>query len=229
MSKHLPKNSKIDWIENNTPYSHQFDDAYFDKENGLEESRHVFLAGNGLPERFESGFHIAELGFGTGLNLLAALYSWRQTGQSGALRYTSFEAFPLCEASMRRAICQFAETRLLATEILEAWNHNSMTITMPHLSLQVIVGDARDTLPKWNGKADAWFLDGFAPRCNPELWEPDLLKSVAEHTVVGGTFATYSAAGSVRRSLADAGFSVERCVGHGRKKHMCRGKLEVQL
>ena len=74
----------------------------------------------------------------------------------------------------------------------------------------MVVGDARVALPAWDGTADAWFLDGFAPAKNPELWEPDLMAEVGRHTAPGGSFATYTAAGHVRRSLADAGFAVER-------------------
>jgi tRNA U34 5-methylaminomethyl-2-thiouridine-forming methyltransferase MnmC len=89
----------------------------------------------------------------------------------------------------------------------------------------VICGDARVTLPEWTGRADAWFLDGFSPAKNPELWSDELLKSVASHTAPGGTFATYTAAGHVRRALSDAGFHVERRPGFGRKRHMSAGVL----
>jgi len=87
--------AELEWKEGGTPVSRRFDDPYFSLENGLEETRHVFLAGNDLPARFAPGFHIAELGFGTGLNMLAALIAWRHSGQKGALRFTSFEAFPM--------------------------------------------------------------------------------------------------------------------------------------
>jgi tRNA U34 5-methylaminomethyl-2-thiouridine-forming methyltransferase MnmC len=87
------------------------------------------------------------------------------------------------------------------------------------------MGDARETLPQWQGRADAWFLDGFSPAKNPELWSPDLMAEVARHTKPGGTFATYTAAGFVRRGLQAAGFGVERRKGHGHKRHMTAGKL----
>jgi tRNA U34 5-methylaminomethyl-2-thiouridine-forming methyltransferase MnmC len=87
----------------------------------------------------------------------------------------------------------------------------------------MIVGDARETVPAWDGPAEAWFLDGFAPARNPELWEPALLAAVAARTVPGGTCATYSAAGAMRRALAAAGFAVERRPGYGRKRHMTQG------
>jgi tRNA U34 5-methylaminomethyl-2-thiouridine-forming methyltransferase MnmC len=86
---------------------------------------------------------------------------------------------------------------------------------LPGREVTVRLGDARETLPAWQGRADAWFLDGFAPAKNPELWEPDLMAEVARHTAPGGTFATYTAAGAVRRALAEAGFSVGRRAGFG--------------
>jgi tRNA U34 5-methylaminomethyl-2-thiouridine-forming methyltransferase MnmC len=93
------------------------------------------------------------------------------------------------------------------------------------MSVEVVEGDARDCLPLWQGKADAWYLDGFSPAKNPELWSPDLMEEVARHTAPGGTFATYTAAGFVRRGLRDAGFAVERLPGHGSKRHMTAGRL----
>ena len=98
-----------DWREGGVPVSPRFDDPYYSLENGLAETRHTFLAGNGLPDRFRDGFHVAELGFGTGLNLLATLHLWRQCGQAGQLRFTSFEAFPMAAADMVRAQGAFPE------------------------------------------------------------------------------------------------------------------------
>ena len=91
--------------------------------------------------------------------------------------------------------------------------------------IDVVIGDASDTLPSWPHKADAWFLDGFSPAKNPDLWEPDLMTEVARHTASQGSFATYTAAGHVRRALAVAGFTVTRAPGHGRKRHMTTGYL----
>ena len=92
--------------------------------------------------------------------------------------------------------------------------------TFGDVSLMVLEGDARATLPTWKGQADAFFLDGFAPSKNPEMWEPTLLAAVAEKLAPGGTLATYSAAGHVRRALAEAGLEVERRPGFGTKRHM---------
>jgi tRNA U34 5-methylaminomethyl-2-thiouridine-forming methyltransferase MnmC len=96
---------------------------------------------------------------------------------------------------------------------------------MEGLEAEVIVGDVRDTLPAWQGRADAWFLDGFSPAKNPEMWGEALMAEVAAHTGAQGSFATYTAAGHVRRALQAAGFQVERRAGFGHKRHMSVGRL----
>ena len=197
-----------------------FDDPYFSLEDGLAETRHVFLAGNGLPAGFHAGFHIAELGFGTGLNALAAWALWRDAGREGPLQFTSFEAFPMAPDAMARALSVYPELAELAAPMIAAFETGASEFAGEGLSLRVIQGDARETVPAWDDQADAWFLDGFSPAKNPELWEPALLAEVAGHTAPGGTLATYSAAGAVRRALSDAGLSVERIPGFGRKRHM---------
>lgn len=212
---------EIEW-RGDVPVSSRFGDPFFSLDDGLAETRHVFLAGNGLPERFRPGFHIAELGFGTGLNLLAVWALWRQSGVPGPLRYTSFEASPLSPDDMARALAAHA---VEGQEVLiEAWPKRRLCTES--LELTIVIGDARQTVPQWTGRADAWFLDGFSPAQNPELWDPALMQSVGRHTTKGGTFATYTAAGAVRRALAEAGFAVERQPGFGRKRHMSVGVLE---
>ena len=222
----MPENQPADIEWNNAvPVSTRFDDPYFSLDNGLAETRHVFLAGNDLPGRFADGFHIAELGFGTGLNMLCALQAWIESGQTTPLRFTSFEAFPMSVEDLSRALAAFPDLHDLARPLLAAWNKGAARIETPHLHARIILGDARETLANWQGKADAWFLDGFAPAQNPELWQPDLMTEVARHTRSGGSFATYTAAGHVRRALDAAGFSVERRAGFGRKRHMSVGVL----
>lgn len=210
----------LDWRDETIPVSRQFDDPYFSLAGGLEETRHVFLTGNDLPGRFRDGFRIAELGFGTGLNLLAVLLAHRGPAQ---LHYTSFEAFPMPAPDIARALAAFPEVTDLAASFLDQWAAGSTTLRFPNLTAQIVLGDARETLPNWAGQADAWFLDGFSPAKNPELWSPALMAEVARHTAPGGTFATYTAAGHVRRALAEAGFTVKRQQGFGRKRHMATG------
>ena len=220
-----PETAELDWRDGRVPVSRHFDDPYYSLDDGLAESRHVFLAGNGLPGRFKPGFHIAELGFGTGLNMLAAWSAWRAAGQTGALSFTSFEIAPLARADMARALAAFPELADLSRSFLEHWRPEGGEIRLEGLNFTLIKGDARQTLPAWQGRADAWFLDGFAPARNPELWQPGLLRAVARHTAPGGSFATYSAAGEVRRALESAGFTCERRPGFGRKRHMSAGTL----
>ncbi len=203
------------------PVSVQFDDPYYSLDDGVAETQHVFLGGNDLPQRFRGGFHIAELGFGTGLNFLVTLAAWREAGIAGALRFTSFEGFPMSSAERSRALLAFPD---LPSDVFEGWDDLS-PLRGPDFELTVVVGDARDALPAWDGRADAWYLDGFSPAKNPELWEDTLLHAVGAHTARGGTVATYTATGFVRRGLADAGFAVERVTGFGRKRHMTRGVL----
>jgi len=149
--------SEVSW-RGKVPVSTRFDDPYFSLKDGLAESRYTFLDGNGLPERFEDGFHVAELGFGTGLNALATLDAWETTG---SFRFTSFEAFPMD--------------------------------ALGPMEVEVIVGDVQDTLPEWDGMADAWYLDGFAPSRNAEMWSQAVLSEVARHT--NGRFSSDTAFG----------------------------------
>ena len=219
------QSATLSWREDGIPVSTRFDDPYFSQQGGLAETRHVFLAGNGLPLRFAPGFHVAELGFGTGLNMLATLMSWRAAGVPGALRYTSFEAFPMAADDMARALAAFPEMADVAGPMLDQWAAGNTGITLSDLQAEIIIGDAGVTLAAWSGAADAWYLDGFSPAKNPELWTDDLMRAVANHTRTDGTFATYTAAGHVRRALAKAGFEVDRRAGFGRKRHMSAGVL----
>ena len=160
--------AEIDWRDDGVPVSRTFDDPYYSTHGGLEESRHVFLAGNGLPARFVPGFHIAEVGFGTGLNMLAAWQVWRDSGQTTALRFTSFEAYPLNAGDMARALERFHEIAPLAEDFLKVWQQGKTSFHLEGLDAQVILGDARQTLSQMKRPADAWVLDGFAPAKNPD-------------------------------------------------------------
>lgn len=219
------KTAKLEWRNGTVPIAAQFDDPYFSLDNGLDETEHVFLAGNKLPERFKDGFHIAELGFGTGLNLLAAWRSWVKSGQTGRLYYTGFEAYPMALPDIYKALSNWPELCGYVDDMMSHLMSGKFQIETSNLRAKIIIGDARETLPNWPGKADAWFLDGFSPAKNPELWEPDLMQAVFDRTNLGGTIATYTAAGHVRQSLAKAGFKVTRITGFGRKRHMTIGTL----
>lgn len=223
----------LEWKEGGVPVSLRFDDPYFSLGNGLAETRYVFLDGNGLPGRFRPDFRIAELGFGTGLNMLATLIEWRGSGQGGLLRYTSFEGFPLAADDIAKALAAFPEAEAVAGPFLEQWHAQEgeagvRVIRDEGMEARVLIGDVRETLPAWQGRADAWFLDGFSPAKNPEMWGEELMTEVGRHTAPGGSFATYTSAGHVRRALASAGFSVERRSGFAHKRHMSVGRMPVE-
>ena len=209
--------AQIDWRDA-TPVSRRFDDPYFSLQGGVAETRHVFLGANDLPVRFRPGFSILELGFGTGLNFLVTLQAHRATAP-GPLLYTSFEAFPMSPLDRARALAAFPDLAPEAAELARAMQGPGPW-TLGDVHLTVIQGDARQTLPAWTGQADAAYLDGFAPAKNPEMWEPALLQAVARKLAPGATLATYTAAGHVRRALAEAGLTVERRPGFGTKRHM---------
>lgn len=207
--------SGLDW-RGAIPVSRRFDDPYFSLAGGLAETRHVFLTGNDLPQRLRPGFHVAETGFGTGLNLLALAQV-----ATVPIRFTSFEAFPMTVGELARAHAAFPDLAELSAELRAGWG--APRFRVGRVTAEIIPGDARDTLPAWQGRADAWFLDGFAPAKNPELWSDALMAEVGRHAAPGGSFATYTAAGHVRRALAAAGFDVRRVPGFGTKRHMSRG------
>lgn len=217
------QSNSADWRDGDVPVSPRFDDPYYSLEDGLAETRHVFLDGNDLPARLRPGFSVAELGVGTGLNLLALALCARQAGVDSMV-YTGFEAFPLPLADLERALLPFPDVAPLVEVLLFAWSPEGFTAKIGPVVATIVVGDARETVPAWEGVADAWFLDGFAPAKNPELWETGLMEAVALHTATGGSFATYTAAGAVRRALGAAGFVVERRPGFGRKRHMSVGR-----
>ena len=206
----------LDWREGGIPVSQQFNDPYFSLNGGLDETRHVFLAGNDLPARLHPGFHVAELGFGTGLNLLALAQIATQP-----IRFTSFEAYPMDLPQLAQAHAAFPELAALTAELRAGYPARRFRVGQ--VDAEILIGDARDLLPGWDGAADAWFLDGFSPAKNPELWGEALMGEVGAHTAPGGTFATYSAAGHVRRALTAAGFAVSRAPGYAGKRHMSRG------
>ena len=225
--------AEIDWRDGHL-VSTRFDDVYFSRAGGLAETEAVFLAGCGLPEawRGRRRFTVAELGFGTGLNMLALLALWaRERPPGGTLHLFSVEAFPLpVEAAARAHAAIPGIDRALSALLLAHWPKDARglhRIRFPALGavLDLMVGDAAAAVANWEGKADAWFLDGFAPSRNPAMWGEALLADVAAHTAQGGRAATYSVAGHVRRALAAGGFAVERMPGFAGK----RQRLEARM
>lgn len=222
--------AQIDWETGDTPRSIQFDDPYFARENGRAETQHVFIAANDLPDRWHDAerFTIAELGFGTGLNFLETLQLWKREPRNGqSLRFVSFERYPMATEDIARALAPWPELHQHRDALLQHWppaqGSGVHTVPFGNAELQLHLGDANATLRDWAGSADAWYLDGFSPAKNPDLWSAELMQMVHDHTVPGGTFATYTAAGFVRRNLLAAGFIVEKIPGYGRKRESLAG------
>ena len=210
--------------EDGVPVSARFDDPYYSREDGLAETRHVFLEGCRVARMAREGrTRIAELGFGTGLNFCATLLSWeRHAAPDLVLDYTAFERFPMKADEIDRALRVWPEIDAQRTALVAVWTGRSETIRVGSARLTIVAGDARETVPVWGGVADAWYLDGFAPARNPEMWTPELLAAVGATAAPGALAATYSVAGTVRRGLEAAGFSLERLPGYGRKREMLR-------
>ena len=191
-------------------------------DNGLAETASMFF----YPEMhcqhgLSMAFTLQSWALVPVLTFWSRLATWRQSGVKGTLQFTSFEAFPLLPKQMIKAHEAFPKLKNWPPN----WHHfGHSTISLPDLQFQLILGDARDTLPNWHHKADAWFLDGFSPAKNPDIWEPALMAQVADHTKQGGSCATYTAAGFVRRGLQAGGFLTTRTAGFGRKRHMTQGK-----
>lgn len=209
---------QLEWREGGVPVATRFDDPYFSLQGGLAETRHVFLAGNGLPDRLRPGFHVAELGFGTGLNALALA-----SVATCPVVMTSFEAYPMNRAQLEQAHAAFPQLADLSARLRAGWP--GVRIQLGQVDLRLVIGDVAQTLPDWTGAADAWFLDGFSPAKNPQMWAEEVMMQVGRHTAPGGSFATYTAAGHVRRALSEAGFQVARQPGFGRKRHMSVGRM----
>lgn len=209
---------QLEWREGGVPVATRFDDPYFSLQGGLAETRHVFLAGNDLPDRLRAGFHVAELGFGTGLNALALA-----SVATCPVVMTSFEAYPMDRAQLEQAHAAFPQLADLAARLRAGWP--GVRIQLGQVDLRLVIGDVAQTLPDWTGAADAWFLDGFSPAKNPQMWADEVMMQVGRHTAAGGSFATYTAAGHVRRALSEAGFQVARQPGFGRKRHMSVGRM----
>lgn len=245
---------ELSW-PNGQPFSQRFNDPYFSVANGLEESRYVFLKHNGLPERWldwpwqqHKGFCIIETGFGTGLNFLMTWQAWRhyqqtQTHGTGWLHFTSIEKYPLNKEQLQQALDLWPALHDLAAKLLERYpvlNEGEHCLAWPdeRISLTLYWGDIKQALPEINGPVHAWYLDGFAPARNPDMWDETLFaqmrllsqKQQAQYdNAQPATVATFTAAGLVRRGLQGAGFEVNKPQGYGHKRAMLAGVFKRTL
>ena len=219
----------INWIDHNIPRSIRFDDTYYAKSDGRAETVHVYINGNQLPNRWPNMATcvIGELGFGTGLNFLETVAQWQKyKPKISNLHFISFEQYPLSIIDLLRALSPWKELENNANKLASIWNAEMPVLNInfaDDIELTVYFGDANDQLPKLHVQFDAWYLDGFSPAKNPQLWNEGLMQSVYNKTKPTGTFATYSVAGYVRRNLQQAGFSIYRQKGFGSKREMLMG------
>lgn len=218
--------SPLVWNETGQPRSRLYGDIYFSTEDGLAETRAVFLKGCGLPEAWtgRSSFVVGELGFGTGLNILALLDLWaRHRPPGGQLSIFSIEAHPLSVGEARRALAVWPDLAPLSDQLLAQWpaaTQGFHRIDFPDLGarLDLAIMEVGEALEAWSGRADAWFLDGFSPALNPQMWRDEVLGLVGRRSAPGARAATFTVAGTVRRGLEVAGFEVSRQPGFGRKR-----------
>ncbi len=221
-----------------TPLSAQHADSYFMPGQGVAESLFVFIEANDLPDRFsklQAGqvFVIGETGFGTGLNMLLAARAFLAHAPGSAhLHLQSAELHPLTRADLARALSQWPELDLLAQRLLAdypppvpGWHRVNLAT---NVSLTIMLGDATAQWRQAEIAVDAWFLDGFAPARNPDIWQPALLAALAERSAPGASLSSFTAAGQVRRDLAEAGFDVWRESGFGNKRHRLVGRKPGQ-
>ena len=207
-------------------FSPQFDDHYFSRHDGRAECAHVFIAGNQLPDRWngKNRFAIGELGFGTGLNFLETWRVWKQHRKPGQhLSFFSVEGFPLDAATAQKTLSRWAELAEETEQLLNQWHLIDSGVDLDDQThLQIYVGDVSEQINRFPS-IDAWYLDGFSPAKNPDMWSLDLMHQLSQRTSPNGTFASYTAAGWVRRNLEEAGFDVEKRPGFGTKRDMIGG------
>jgi len=228
------QHAQLDWDENGNPISRAFADVYFSSESGLDETRHVFLTQNDLQERFaaltaDGRLVIGETGFGTGLNFLCAWQLFEACATPGArMQFVSVEKFPLNRADLERALRLWPELNAIADQLLEQYvaiheGFQRLVFDGGRVTLTLLIGDALEMLPQLDGQIDAWFLDGFAPSKNPEMWTPELFAELARLAAPGSTIGTFTSTGWVRRALNAAGFKMKRVPGIGHKWEVLKG------
>lgn len=223
----------LEWKEG-TPVSRAFDDIYYSKDSALDEIEHVFLEPNEVLGKVErrSDLNIGELGFGTGLNLIYTIARMRELweGQNKVIHFYSVEKYPLQKEDYLQAYQFWPHLKNILLEIIEplstlsqGWNQ----IKGPDFDFKLWVGEVSDFLVELQSETEihVWYLDGFAPSKNPDMWSQDVLDGVAKNSSEGTSFSTFTAVGNVRRGLIQAGFDVEKVPGYGRKREMLRGEI----
>lgn len=227
--------AKIHFNEQGTPVASDFDDVYFSNDGGMAETDYVFLQQNGLPQRWQThpaaAFHIIETGFGTGANFLLSWLRFRQYRQQfpnatcQRLYFSSFEKFPLSHADLTQALAGHTDMQQQCQQLLQAYplcvgGCHRLSFDNGSVILDLWFGDVNTLLPELNATADAIYLDGFAPSKNPDMWQEQLFTGLARLSSHGSTVSTFTSAGLVKRGLQQAGFTVSKIKGFGRKREM---------
>lgn len=216
------------------PYSVQFDDVYFNTANGLAESNYVFIDGNDLSARWQQNAHkanfvIAETGFGTGLNFLATLQKWYASAEKpDHLHYISLEKYPLSTEDLLKAHSAFPEIETYSHKLVGHWQffsdqfrHGLHQIKYSNeITLTIGFGEAAGLLKQLNAQIDAWYLDGFAPKKNPDMWRNELFNEINRLSRPKSTVATFTAASQIKKQLLNHGFEVHKRKGFGKKREM---------
>ncbi|EJN26061.1 tRNA U-34 5-methylaminomethyl-2-thiouridine biosynthesis protein MnmC-containing protein [Pseudomonas sp. GM78] len=232
--KPVMPHAQIDWDDQGLPRSRVFDDVYFSDLSGLDETRYVFLEQNALRERFAAlpaggRLVIGETGFGTGLNFLCAWQLFEQHAVAGArLHFVSVEKYPLSLPDLQRALALWPELKPFADQLLAQYRaihqgFQRLVLDSGRVTLTLLIGDALEQLPQLDAQIDAWFLDGFAPAKNPDMWTAELFAELARLAAPGSTISTFTSTGWVRRLLNAAGFKMKRTPGIGHKWEILRG------
>lgn len=229
--------AQIDWDDQGRPHSRQFDDIYFSKDQSLEETRHVFIEQNNLRQRFSAMapgqcLVIGETGFGTGLNFFCAwqLFSACASAES-RLHFISVEKYPLSHDDLTRALALWPELAPFSSQLLAQYvavhdGFQTFVFDQGRVRLTLIIGDVLEQLPQLDAQVDAWFLDGFAPAKNPQMWTPELFTEVGRLSAANATLGTFTSTGWVRRGLIAVGFEMKRIPGIGKKWEILRGAFQ---
>ncbi len=218
------------------PYNEMFDDIYYSSNegeciSGEREFNHVFLKNNGLPERWNGidDFVIAELGFGSGLNCILTIRKWlnhiESSHQNKCLHYIALEKYPLSPEAIVELISQYPELEQYCEELITTYPPAVKGTHSRHLfDNRVVIHykfmDAYEALEDEHYNVDSWYLDGFSPAKNADMWSEKLFAKLAQNSHQGTTCSTYTAAGFVKRNLLKAGFTVNKVKGYGKKREM---------
>lgn len=243
--------NKITFRDDGSPYSEKFDDIYFDTESGYQQSEHVFIKGNNIAENLikaKQEFTVLETGFGTGLNFLLTLKLYKSLAknhQLPTLHFISTEKYPLTKQQLIKSLSSLNALTEEKDELVACYPDlpeqlsglrseskpeclffdNKVKLTFYFIDSTEALNAIK--LPrKQNGLVDAWYLDGFSPTRNPEMWQEALFEEMARLSKPQATISTFTIAGFIRRGLEKVGFRLEKRSYLGNKNEILAGKYQ---